>query len=273
MRRIFIFWMSVFLAVHVEANDLTDHLVEEKYPYPNKEILSFISCSKGPVKFIPMSEENSEFVVISNALSESCFANVRRKMAEQLYLKDAERTGSPELSPDDYDFGLQFAEATSALNQLTYEVSTLVSPFQINCFETCRYIEEQIIRVSNTYYFLHSPSDYGVDATMINDDVLLFAIQTATSTGNISFHIPTDTLQPLSGGDLEFLADGIIVRGGKHYLEEGGAFWYDKKITYDGEVVEFYDVVSGTCFNVNKFESDFRRELKAVGRDQLCVDR
>ena len=273
MRRIFIFWMSVFLAVHVEANDLTDHLVEEKYPYPNKEILSFISCSKGPVKFIPMSEENSEFVVISNALSESCFANVRRKMAEQLYLKDVERTGSPELSPDDYDFGLQFSEATSSLNQLTYEVSTLVSPFQINCFETCRYIEEQIIRVSNTYYFLHSPSDYGVDATMINDDVLLFAIQTATSTGNVSFHIPTDTLQPLSGGDLEFLADGIIVRGGKHYLEEGGAFWYDKKITYDGEVVEFYDVVSGTCFNVNKFESDFRRELKAVGRDQLCVDR
>jgi len=273
MRQIFIFWMSVFLVVHVEANDLTDHLFEDKYPYPAKEMLSFASCSKGSVKFVPMSVGNSEFVVISNALSESCFANVRRRMAEQLYLKDAERAVSSELKPDDYDFGFQFTEAISSQNQLTYEVSTSVSPFQINCFETCKYVEDQIIRVSDVYYFLHSPSDYGVDATMINDDVLLFAIQNATSTGNISFHIPTDKLQPLPNGDLEFLADGIIVRGGKHYFEKGGAFWYDMKITYDGEVVEFYDVASGVCFNVENFESDFRRELKSVGRDQLCVDR
>ena len=273
MRRIFIFWMSVFLAVHVEANDLADRLLKEKYPYPDKEILSFASCSKGPVKFVPMSEDNSEFVVISKALNESCFANVRHKMAEQLYLKDVDRASSSELKPDEYDFGLQFTEATSSLNQSTYELSTLVSPFQINCFETCRYVEDQIIRVSDVYYFLHSPSDYGVDAAMINDDVLLFAIQTATSTGNILFHIPTDKIQSLPSGDLEFLADGIVVRGVKRYFEKGGTFWYDMKITYDGEVVEFYDVASGVCFNIENFESDFRKVLRSVGRDQLCVDR
>jgi len=273
MRRVFIFWISIFLVFHVEANELTNHLFEEKYPYPEKEMLSFVSCSKGPVKFVPMSEGSGEFVVISNGLNESCFASVRRRMAEQLYLKDVERSVSSELNPDDYDFGLQFSEATSSLNQLTYEVSTLVSPFQINCFEACRYIEEQIIRVSNTYYFLHSPSDYGVDATMINKDMLLFKAENATSTGNISFHIPTDKIQSLPGGELEFLADGIIVRGRKHYFEEGGAFWYDSKVTYAGEVVELYDVSSGTCFNVDKFDLDFRRELKSVGRNQLCVDR
>jgi len=273
MRRIVIFWMSFFLVFHVDANDLTDHLFEEKYPYPEKEMLSFASCSKGPVKFVPMSQGNGEFVVISNGLNESCFANVRRRMAEQLYLKDAERAVSAQLNPDDYDFGFQFAEATSSLSQLTYEVSTLVSPFQINCFEACRYLEEQIIRNFNTYYFLHSPSDYGVDATMINKDVLLFKAENATSTGNISFHIPSDQIQSLPGGDLEFLADGIIVRGGKYYFEEGGAFWYDSKITYTGEVVELYDVSSGTCFNVDKFDLYFRRVLQSVGRDQLCVER
>jgi hypothetical protein len=273
MRRIAIFWISVFLAVHVEANDLTDHLFEEKYPYPDKEMLSFVSCSKGPVKFVPMSEENSEFVVISNALSASCFANVRRKMAEQLYLKNAERAGSSELNPDDYDFGLHFAVTTSTQKQFNYEVSTVISPFQINCFEACRYLEEQIIRVSNVYYFLHSPSDYGVAIKMINNAVLLFTAENATSTRNISFHIPTDKVQSLPSGDLVFLADGIVVRGGKHYFEEGGAFWYDSKITYTGEVVEFYDVSSGVCFNVDKFDLGFRRVLQSVGRDQLCVER
>ena len=273
MRRVFIFWISIFLVFHVEANELTNHLFEEKYPYPEKEMLSFVSCSKGPVKFVPMSEGNGEFVVISNGLNESCFASVRRRMAEQLYLKDVERSVSSELNPDDYDFGLQFAEANSSLSQLTYEVSTLVSPFQINCFEACRYLEEQIIRVSNVYYFLHSPSDYGVDVKMINNDVLLFRAENATSTGNISFHIPADKLQSLPNGDLEFLIDGIIVRGGKHYFEKGGAFWYDKKITYDGEVVELYDVSSGTCFGVDKFDLEFRRVLQSLGRDQLCVER
>jgi hypothetical protein len=58
-----------------------------------------------------------------------------------------------------------------------------------------------------------------------------------------------------------------------HYFEEGGAFRYDSKITYAGEVVEFYDVASGVCFNIDKFDLDFRRVLLSVGRDQLCVER
>ncbi len=40
-----------------------------------------------------------------------------------------------------------------------------------------------------------------------------------------------------------------------------------------GEVVELYDVSSGTCFNVDKFDLDFRRVLQSLGRDQLCVER
>ena len=270
---VFVFFIFLTSVIEVWSKDLVEHALTDRYPYPNKVLLSFTSCSDGPVEFVPSTGGFLDFVVISNKLDNSCFADLRQKFAEQLYQEDSERAGDLGLAPTDYDFGLDFIEMRAEQNQERYEVASVISPFQLTCVEDCRYLEDQIVRVSSDYYFLHTQSDYGVEVTMINSNVLLFKTGNATYTGNLIFDIQRGVLTALPSGELEWVADGIIVRGAKRYFKEGGAYWYDKKIDFSGGVVEFYDVEGGTCLAIDEFDVEFQKQLKLLSKEKLCVDR
>ena len=272
------------------ASDLADQIFKDGVPLAKQEILNFTSCAEGPVKVIPLYksdyrddyfndvflEQLEYFVILAEKLNESCFGKLRFEVAQRLYSKDSERVAESDLNPSNHNFNLKFSSERAGKDQTSFEQSKVLSPFQTNCFERCKYVSDQMLKIGSNYYFLSRPSDGGVEVSMINKDVIHFEVHMATRTHNIILYRENNQIVLLPSGSLEFLDDGIIVRGAKSYLKEGGAFWYDSKLDYQGNTIHFLDVVGGAytaCINIEEFNEDFMSKLHSLGLSRLCVER
>jgi hypothetical protein len=256
------------------ANQFKDELFKQKYPYSYFQIARFISCSEGSVEIVPLTNKFSEFAVIARKLDEKCFGKVNRELADFMFRNIENRKDQNSLQPSLYSFDLEFEWKDSEQTKFPYEISKILSPLQLQCGEGCRYATEHLIKVGKDYYFMAYPSDMGVDAMMITDDIVLFEIQMSTHKRNVIFNRAFKELGHFPNGDLEFFDHSIIVRGQKSYLKDvGGAFWYDSKRNFKGEILEFLDVKGGTCIERSKFYQELENKLIAAGKTQLCVFR
>ena len=86
----------------------------------------------------------------------------------------------------------------------TYEITKTISPFYQACGETCKFMNEDLIKIYDNYYFLSYPSDLGINAEMINENIILFKAQMVTHTRNLILNIKHETLSMLPNGDIEF---------------------------------------------------------------------
>jgi len=242
--------------------------------YSNLQISRFVSCSSGPVNLIPIAQSYQQFVIISKQLDEECFGQATGNLSSHLFNTDKSRQKNQSLAPLANDFNLKFAQKSSALQNLTYEISKTLSPFQVNCFEECHYVSDELVKIASDYYFLFSDSDYGVKAKVINNDLILFTIEMATREDNVMLNRTLAQLTVFPSGYIsEFDSDSVIVRKKKSYFETGGAFWYDIRVDYTGELIQFIDVENGTCLEIKDLPMPLRSKLTNNERKKLCVQR
>ena len=268
MRTVFPYPMYLLVSIlmslvstHAFANSSTKNLTRDKYPFANSQILRFVGCSKGKVSIIPVRNENGEFLIISNRLDEECFETISGETAKRL----------PGETTEQYNAKMKFEWKKSRNGDQNYRSAQIHSPFHLACSEKCKYMEESILAIADNYYFLSYPSDWGITAELINKNAIWFGVQMATHQRNFTFQINEELLVHLPNGETEFYDDYILVKRQKSYFEGGGAFWFDSKRDYSGNIIEYIDRSDGTCVSSSRFHENMKNSLIGIGKKEFCV--
>ena len=155
-------------------------------------------------------------------------------------------------------------------NGITFEMVEIASLFSEKCGETCRPSSEVILIYKGRYWFIRGSNDKGVESKFINKDILLIKNLMSTHVRNYVFDTNTKIFTSLPNGAIEFKKDHILITGQKSYFEGGGAFWFDSKRNYTGEII---DLISNgnTCENITMFHESIKKAMKKQELKEFCV--
>jgi hypothetical protein len=252
----------------ITETQIRNQFVEDMYPYTRMQFYRFSACSKGAVK-IPLNGKSNEFAVVLTEMNYECLADLSLNISRHLGVETRERWG--DRAPPKYQSGLEIKWKKFGVANNSYEVASIPSPFNIGCGERCRYLNEDLVRIKNKYYFLIQSSNSGINASVINKDIILFEVLMSTNRRNLILNRNLGKLSYFPNGDLEFLENAVIVSFQKSYFEGGGAFWYDSKRDYSGNILEYLDRGGEDCVDSNKFHKNMKKKLTDMGKTQLCV--
>jgi len=155
-------------------------------------------------------------------------------------------------------------------NGITFEMVEIASLFSEKCGETCRPSSEVILIYKGRYWFMRGSNDKGVKSKFINKDTILIKNLMTTHVRNYIFDINTKLFTSLPDGGLKFKKDHILVKGQKSYFEGGGAFWFESKRTYSGEIIELISE-GNTCEDITRFQEWLQKAMKKQGLQEFCV--
>ena len=155
-------------------------------------------------------------------------------------------------------------------NGITFEMVEIASLFSEKCGETCRPSSEVILIYKERYWFMRGSNDKGVESKFINKDTILIKNLMTTHVRNYIFDINTKLFTSLPNGGLEFKKDHILVNGQKSYFEGGGAFWFESKRNYSGEIIELISE-GNTCEDITRFQEWLQKAMKKQGLQEFCV--
>ena len=157
-------------------------------------------------------------------------------------------------------------------NGITFKMIEIASLFSEQCGERCRPSSEIILIHKGRYWFMRGSNDKGVESKFINKDTILIRNLMTTHVRNYIFDINTKLFTSLPNGGLEFKKDHILVTGQKSYFEGGGAFWFDSKRNYSGEIIELISE-GNTCEDITRFYVSIQKAMMKQGLLEFCVTR
>ena len=155
-------------------------------------------------------------------------------------------------------------------NGITFEMVEIASLFSEKCGETCRPSSEVILIYKERYWFMRGSNDKGVESKFINKDTILIKNLMSTHVRNYAFDTNTKIFTSFPNGKLEFKKDHILVNGQKSYFEGGGAFWFESKRNYSGEIIELISE-GNTCEDIMMFHESIQKAMKKQGLQEFCV--
>lgn len=254
----FLFCINSSLIFGKENND---KIFDDKYPFSNTQVLRFLSCSNGKIKLVPFNKKFSEFVVVSNSLDLKCFKNLNKKISKKNELKLDKKFNNQ------FDFSWKL----SLKDGFKYQIANIYSPVYLKCGESCDFINESLIKISENYYFLSYGSDRGIKAELIFENIILFKVGMSTHVRNLIFNIETENLKMFPNGSLKFYKDYVLSMGQKSYFKGGGAFWYDSHIDYNGNLIKLLERKNGDCVSRDRFHEKIKSYLIANEKIDLCI--
>ena len=157
-------------------------------------------------------------------------------------------------------------------NGITFDMLVITSLFSQQCGERCKFSNEVILIHEGKYWYMRGSNDRGVESKFINKDTILIRNLMTTHRRNYFFDINTKLFTSLPNGGLEFKKDHILVKGQKSYFEGGGAFWFDSKRNYSGEIIELISE-GNTCEDITRFYESIQKAMKKQGLQEFCVTR
>ena len=251
------------------ADNFSQYLLEEEYPFVKMQKARFFACAEGGVSFFDV---QGDIVIVSKELNEKCFENINRQMA--LYNKDKLKSRFELSTYPKYSYGLDFNSQRSEYTNEVFNIASVASPFHLTCIEDCKHTKEDLVRFGDRYYFLMSESDAGIDAELINKNIIWFKVHTFTHQNNFVFNIAKEELALFPSGKLKFFEDYVLVMESKSYFKDmNGAFWYDSKVNLEGDFLSFSDVEGGSCFDKDTFNDTIQQQLTLSEKNSLCVTR
>lgn len=257
--------------MQAQETELRKGLFDEKYQYTKMQIFRFSSCSADKLKIIPINNEVDQFAISGKNLDAECLKDINKKIAKELYEIESFRKEQPSLTPKLNNFEITFNNIEQKQVAPSFQILEILSPFNLKCGETCEYATDKIIKMGDNYYFLIYPNDFGINAKVISNELILFEAYMFTHKRNVVLNINLGEVIEFPDGNLEFLADGVLVYNQKSYFKNGGAFWYDSKIDYKGELIELIDAKYGECLNSDDFNDHIKTILNNAEKSALCV--
>ena len=155
-------------------------------------------------------------------------------------------------------------------NGITFKMIEIASLFSEQCGERCRPSSEIILIHKGRYWYMRGSNDRGVESKFINKDTILVRNLMSTHRRNYFFDINTKLFTELPDGGLEFKKDHILVKGQKSYFEGGGAFWFDSKRNYSGEIIELISE-GNTCEDITRLHVTIQKAMKKQKLKEFCV--
>ena len=155
-------------------------------------------------------------------------------------------------------------------NEITFNIIVITSLFSQQCGEACKFSDEVILIYEGRYWYMRGANDKGVESKFINKDTILIRNLMTTHVRNYIFDINTKLFTSLPNGGLEFKKDHILVNGQKSYFEGGGAFWFESKRNYSGEIIELISE-GNTCEDITRFHESIQKAMKKQGLQEFCV--
>ena len=155
-------------------------------------------------------------------------------------------------------------------NGITFEMVEIASLFSEQCGERCRPSSEIILIHKGRYWYMRGSNDRGVESKFINKDTILVRNLMSTHRRNYFFDINTKLFTGLPNGELEFKKNHILVKGQKSYFEGGGAFWFDSKRNYSGEIIELISN-GNTCEDITRLHVTIQKAMKKQKLKEFCV--
>ena len=153
---------------------------------------------------------------------------------------------------------------------IKYAIIKITSLFSQKCGESCTFADELILKQGNNYWYVRGTNDKGVNAKMISDNVINLQNLMSTHKRNYIFNVKEKKINFLPNGDLQFKKDHILVKSQKSYFNEGGAFWFDSKINYSGEIIELTND-GNYCEKKNSFNNNIQNAMDRQNLKKLCV--
>ena len=158
----------------------------------------------------------------------------------------------------------------TASNGITFDMIEIASLFSQQCGERCKFSNEVILIYEGKYWYMRGSNDRGVESKFINKDTILIRNLMSTHRRNYFFDINTKLFTSLPNGELEFKKDHILVKGQKSYFEGGGAFWFDSKRNYSGEIIELISN-GNTCEDITRLHVTIQKAMKKQKLKEFCV--
>ena len=155
-------------------------------------------------------------------------------------------------------------------NGITFDMIEIASLFSQQCGERCKFSNEVILIHEGKYWYMRGSNDRGVESKFINKDTILIRNLMTTHRRNYFFDINTKLFTSLPNGELEFKKDHILVKGQKSYFEGGGAFWFDSKRNYSGEIIELISN-GNTCEDITRLHVTIQKAMKRQKLKEFCV--
>ncbi len=155
-------------------------------------------------------------------------------------------------------------------NGITFDMIVITSLFSQQCGERCKFSNEVILIHKGQYWYIRGSNDRGVESKFINKDTILIRNLMSTHRRNYFFDINTKLFTSLPNGGLEFKKDHILVTGQKSYFEGGGAFWFDSKRNYKGEIIELISN-GNACEDIKMFHESIQKTMKRQKLKEFCV--
>ncbi len=155
-------------------------------------------------------------------------------------------------------------------NGITFDMIVITSLFSQQCGERCKFSNEVILIYKEKYWYIRGSNDRGVESKFINKDTVLIKNLMSTHRRNYFFDINTKRFTSLPNGKIEFKKDHILVKGQKSYFEGGGAFWFDSKRNYSGEIIELISK-DNTCEDITMFHESIQKAMKKQRLQKFCV--
>ena len=155
-------------------------------------------------------------------------------------------------------------------NVITFDMIVITSLFSQQCGERCKFSNEVILIHEGKYWYMRGSNDRGVESKFINKDTILIRNLMTTHRRNYFFDINTKLFTSLPNGGLEFKKDHILVTGQKSYFEGGGAFWFDSKRNYSGEIIELISE-GNTCEDITRLHVTIQKAMKKQKLKEFCV--
>ena len=113
-------------------------------------------------------------------------------------------------------------------------------------------------------------NDRGIQGFLLNNEILHIQNYNSSHTRNYIFNIKDKKFTSLPNGELTFNKDHILVTGQKSYFTEMGAFWFDNKINFNGEIIELISN-GNTCKSIESFNDSIKSALKNQNLNEFCV--
>lgn len=251
MKNFFItFFISIFLYETTNAN-------EENSYYTNY----LKKCGNAEVKFYNLEEE--VYIFQSSNLNLGCLEKEFQNHLDNFPVISW-------VSNDNVVPGAIIRNSKTISEDIDYSNITIASLYSQKCGEQCEFSDEAIIVYQDNYWYLRGLNDRGIQGFLLNNEILHIQNYNSTHTRNYIFNIKDKKFTSLPNGELTFNKDHILVTGQKSYFTEMGAFWFDNKINFNGEIIELISN-GNTCKSIESFNDSIKSALKNQNLNEFCV--
>lgn len=109
-----------------------------------------------------------------------------------------------------------------------------------------------------------------VKAEVYYDHWIVVSKEMSTHKRNYMFDVHGENFVMLPNGDITVSPNYISFKGRKSYFEGGGAFWYDGRVNYKGDLIELISIREN-CHDKSRFGVTIRNQMEKQNMSSLCV--